>query len=74
MQLSQKEKKFSLFVSGFLKTRLNFEHFQKNMTIIADVFPKLRTPKNVVKQISKKSPFRQPFEKQHVKGDQTILK
>ena len=74
MQLSQKEKKFSLFVSGFLKARLNFEHFQKNMTIIADVFPKLRTPKNVVKQISKKSPFRGPFDKKHAKGDRTLLK
>ena len=41
---------------------------------MADIFPILRTPKSVVKQISKKSPFRQPFEKQHVNGDQTILK
>ena len=43
------------------------------MTIIADIFPILQTPKNVVKQIFKKSPFRQPFQKQHVKGDQTIF-
>ena len=48
---------------------LKVEHFQKKMTLI--VIPKLRTPKNVVKQISKKSPFRGPFEKQHAKGDQT---
>ena len=37
------------------------------MTLIADVFPELRTPKNVVKEISKKSPFRGPFQKQHAK-------
>ena len=28
MQLSQKEKTFSEFVSAFLKARLNFEYFQ----------------------------------------------
>ena len=29
MHLSQKEKTFSEFLSAFLKTRLNIEHFQK---------------------------------------------
>ena len=29
MQLSQKEKTFSEFLSAFLKASLNFEHFQK---------------------------------------------
>ena len=29
MQLSQKEKTFSKFLSAFLKASLNFEHFQK---------------------------------------------
>ena len=44
------------------------------MTLIVDVFPKLRTPKNVVKQLSKKSRVIGPFDKQHGKGDQTRLK
>ena len=48
--------------------------FKKNMTLIADVFPKLWTRKHVVKKISKMSPFRGPFNKQHGKGDQTLLK
>ena len=43
------------------------------MTFIADVFPKLRTTKNVVKEISRVSHFRGPFDKQHVMGDQTLL-
>ena len=30
MQLSQKQSLFSQFVSTFFKSRLNFEHFQKN--------------------------------------------
>ena len=44
------------------------------MTLVADVFWKLRTPKNVVKEVSKKSLFRGPFDKQHFKGDQIMLK
>ena len=33
----------------FLKGRLNFQNFQqKKITVIADLFPKLRTPKSVV--------------------------
>ena len=52
----------------FLKSELNFEHFQTKMLVIADVFPKLRNPKKVVNQISKKFPFIPLFEKQHVRG------
>ena len=74
MQLSQKQNLFCQFVSAFLKSILNFEHFQKKMTLIADLFPKLQTPKNVAKQMSKKSHFREPFDKQHGKEGQTIFK
>ena len=50
MQLPQKQKTFFQFFSRFFKSRLNFENFQKKkMTLIADVFPKLLTPKNVVR-------------------------
>ena len=44
------------------------------MTLIADVLSKLRTPKKVVKQISIKTPFCGPLDKQHAKGDQTQLR
>ena len=37
---------------------------EKKMTLIAYVFPKLQNAKDVVKQISKKSRFRRPFDKQ----------
>ena len=46
-QLSLKQKAFSQFFLAFSKSTLNFEHFQKKMTLIADLFMKLRTPKNV---------------------------
>ena len=49
MQLPQKQKTFCQFVSEFFKTRLNLEIFHKKMTPIADVFPKLQTPENLVK-------------------------
>ena len=43
--LSQKQKTFSQFFSAFLKSTLNLENFQKQMTLIANVFPKLPSPK-----------------------------
>ena len=47
--LSQKQKTFSQFFIPFLKSTLNLEHFQKKMTLIADVFPKLPSPKKVIR-------------------------
>ena len=44
------------------------------MTLIADSFAKLFTPKNVVKYMSKKSRFQGPFDRQHVKRVQTLLR
>ena len=44
------------------------------MTLVADVFRKLETMKDLVRQIPKKSHFRRPFDKQHGKRDETILK
>ena len=38
------------------------------MTFIADFFPKLRAPKNVVRYLSKKSRFKGPFDRQMVYG------
>ena len=47
--LFQTEKIFCQFFSPFLKSTLNFEHFQKKITLIADVFPKLPSPKKVIR-------------------------
>ena len=49
IQLSKKQKPFCQFVSAFLKWRLNFEQFEKNMTLIAFVFLKIQTTKGVVR-------------------------
>ena len=49
MHLYQKQKIFSEFFCTFLESTLNFEHFQTKMTLIPYVFPKLPTPKDVVR-------------------------
>ena len=49
MHLSQKQNVFSEFSSEFFKSALNFEHFQKEMTLIAYVFPKLPTTKDALR-------------------------
>ena len=74
MQLSRKKKSFSHFFFRFLKSSLNFEHFSKKLTLIADAFPKLRTQKNAVRSMHKKSRFKGSFKKQHGKWPQTLLK
>ena len=67
MHLSQKEKIFAEFFSTFFESALNFEHFQKKMTLIAYVFPKLPTTKNLLRQMSKSSRFREPVDRRHGK-------
>ena len=49
MYLSQLQKHCSEIFSPFLKSRLNFEHIQEKMILIANVFPKLQAFKNVVR-------------------------
>ena len=49
MHFSQKEKIFSEFFIEFFEFALNFEHFQKKITLIAYVFPKLLTTKDVLR-------------------------
>ena len=44
------------------------------MTLIADLFPKLRTPENVARFMSKKSRSKGPFDRQHGKLVQTLLR
>ena len=67
---------FSYCISHFFQIYIKFQHFEANMNLIAYALMELRTPKDVVRQMSKKSksPFRRPYEKQHIKRIQTLLK
>ena len=49
MHLSQEPKFFSEFFSAFFESELNFEDFQKKMTLIAYVLPNLPTTKDVLR-------------------------
>ena len=73
MHLSQKQKIFSEFFSAFFESVLNFEHFQQNMTVIAYVFPKLPTTKNVLRQMSKSSRFTEPVDRRHGKWAEALI-
>ena len=72
-QLSQKQKAFSQFFLDFRNVHEILNICKQKMTFIADLFPKLRTPKNVVRYIFKKSCFKGTFDWQHGKRVQTLL-
>ena len=73
MHLSQKQKIFSQFFCAFFKYALNFQHLQKKMTLIAYVLLKLPTTKNVLRQMSKSSRFRERLDRRHSKWAKTLI-
>ena len=48
IQLSRKQKNFSEFFFAFSKSILNFKHLPEKMTLIADSFPEIPAPENMV--------------------------
>ena len=73
MHLCKKQKIFTQFFSVFSESALNFEHFQKKRMFIAYVFPKLPTTKNVLRQMSKSSRFREPLDRRHGKWAEALI-
>ena len=73
MLLSQKRKIFYEFYSPFFVSALNFEHFQKKMTLIAYVFPKLPTTKDMLRSMSKRSRLRGDLDRRHGKQSETLI-
>ena len=73
MHLYKKQKIFSQFFSAFSESALNSEHFQKKMTLIAYVFRKLPTTKNVLRQMSKSSRFRERLDRRHSKWAEALI-
>ena len=49
MELSPKQKKFSPFFAAFLKSRLNFKHFEKKDDPHCFCISEIRDSENVVK-------------------------
>ena len=74
IQISEKWKIFSKFFSWhFLNLESILNIFRKKTALQADVFLNLRTPKNV-RYMSKNSCLRWPFEKEHGKWSEILLK
>ena len=74
MQLSQKQKTISDFFAKFLKSRLNFKHFEsKGYPYRFSIF-EVTESENVVTEVSKKFPFRRCFDKQNGKRAQALFK
>ena len=69
-----KTKPFSQIFVPFLESTSNFEYFENNMIVIANVLPNLETVKVLLKPVSKKRRFRIPFDSQHVKASQMPAK
>ena len=73
MHLSQKQNIFSEFFSASFESVLNFKHFQKKMTQIDYVFPKLPTTKDVLRLMSKRSRLKGPLDRRHGKQAETLI-
>ena len=67
-------KLFCQFLFRFKESEFYLKHFPKRKFVIANVFPKYQTIKNLFRQLSKNCRFRTSFDGQHVKGFQLLLK
>ena len=75
LELSLKPISFSDFFYPFLESTSNFKHFEKKkIIVIGTLLRKLQAVKDLVRPLSKKDRFRTPFDSQHLKGSQTLLK
>ena len=74
MQLSQKQKTFSNFLAAFLKSSLNFEYFEKNITRVDFFYSEITDSETVMSKMSKKCLFRGPFNKQYGKPAKALSK
>ena len=73
MLLSPKRDIFPEFFSAFFESTLNFEYFQKKMTLIAYVFPKLPTTNDMLRSKSKLSRLRGPLDRRHGKQSEALI-
>ena len=68
------EKLFFVFSFNFWNLHQILNILKKNMIVIATLFRKLQTVKDLFRPLSKKHRFGTPFDSQHVKGSQTLAK
>ena len=68
------QKQFLQFLFHFLNQHEIFHILKKSIILMAEIFLKLLTPKNVLPWMPKSSCFRTPFGSQSVRGSQGVLK
>ena len=68
------EKIFLNFLFLYRNLHQILKIFLKKIIVIANVFPKLQTFKDLVRPLSKKRRLRTSFENQHVRGFQSLVK
>ena len=68
MILSSTRNFFPQIFVRLMESTSNLKLFQKKKIVIANIFPKLQTVKDLLKPLSKKRHFRTSFNSQHVKG------
>ena len=73
MQLSQILKSFSSFILHFRNLGSILKIFRKKMTLIANLFLKLRPAKNVVRYLCKSPASDYPYKRNMVNGSQLCL-
>ena len=68
------QKRFLNILLHFRSQHQIWNVLKKRFSLIAYVFSKIKTGKNVLRPMSKKACFGTPFDSQHVKGIQTLVK
>ena len=74
MQLSLKPTIFLIFLFNFWNLHQILNILKNKMTLIAPLFGKSDTVKELVRPLFKKQRLRDPFKSQHIKGSQTLVK
>ena len=73
MHLYQKQKILSQFFSAFFESEWNFEHFQKKMTFMAYVFPKITSTEDVLSSMRKRSSLRGHQDRRYGKRAEALI-
>ena len=67
------KKTFSQFLAPFLKSTSDFKQFKIITTLIAYLFPKLQTPKDLVRTMSKTPRYRTSFDSPFINSSQAFM-
>ena len=74
MQLSEKKKSFAEFSAKLFKSAKNSKYFEKKDDCHRFCLSEIADSENVVREMSNTSHFRGPFDKQHGKRAEALLK